>query len=106
RRLLERDGKRVANAEPERIERRNRRRPDRGRSAIDDAVSVLDFSIERREQVKGRDVIVVKFTPKRDGKPQTREGRIVRSFTGHIWVDEMSSEIMRAEATAIDDLTY
>lgn len=108
RKLLERDGQPVADAEVERIEPRNRgRRPERsGPSAIDDAISVLEFKIERRERLNGRDAIVVSFTPKPNAKPQTREGRLVRSFSGRIWVDEEEREVIRSESMAIDDLTY
>ena len=108
RKLLERDGKPVPDAETERVEPRNRgRRPERsGPSAIDDAIGALEFKLDRRERLNGRDTIVVIFTPRANAKPQTREGRLVKSFTGKIWVDEDEHEVIRSESTAIDDLTY
>ncbi len=101
--LLERDGKPVPDARPERSERR--RRPE-GRSSVEDAASVLTFTIDRRERIDGRDVIVVRFAPKPDAKPQTREGKLATVLEGNIWVDEAAREVMRAEATAIDDVSY
>jgi hypothetical protein len=39
-------------------------------------------------------------------EPQTREGKIAKAFTGSIWVDEAAHEVVRAEATAVDDIAY
>ena len=105
RRLLERDGKPVPDSKPERQTRRLRP-PGRGPSAIDDIVNTLRFTIERRESAGGRDMIVVGFEPRPDAKPQTREGRLAKSFKGEIWVDETAHEVAGVEATAIDDLSY
>jgi hypothetical protein len=103
RRLLERDGMPVADARPERFERR--RRPQ-ARSSIEDTVAVLRFEVARRERVGGRDQIVVTFEPKEGAKPQTREGRLARVLKGTIWIDEEALEVVRAEATAMDDVSY
>jgi hypothetical protein len=105
RKLLERDEKPVPNGEVERIARRRR---DRAQSspAIQDTMAVLDFAIDRRDHTGGRPAIVVKFTPKRDAKPKTREGRLARAFTGQVWVDEEAHEVVRVEATAIDSISY
>lgn len=105
RRRLEREGKPVD--EPaERFEPRARsmRRPDR--SSLDDAINVLEFKVRRRERMDGRSLVVVTFTPRPDAKPQTREGRLARYFTGTMWVDEEAGEIVKAEATAIDGISY
>ena len=103
RRLLERDGKPVPDARPEPQERRQR--PQR-RSAVEDTVATLRFAITRRETLAGRDVVVVRFEPKPDADPQTREGRLARAFRGLIWVDEAEREVVRVEATAIEDLSF
>jgi hypothetical protein len=103
RRLLEKDGKPVTNSTPEKQERRVR---TSGRSIVDDTVNVLDFAIDRRETIKGRSAIVVRFEPKPGADAETREGKMAQAFKGFIWVDEAAREVMRAEATAIDDLSY
>jgi hypothetical protein len=104
RRLLEDDGKPVTDARPERIERRGRR--PQGRSSIEDAAGVLKFSLVRRERVDGRDQIVVRFDGDPAARPETREGRMAKMLTGHIWIDEQAREVVRAEATATDDVSY
>jgi hypothetical protein len=104
--LLERDGKRIVDAEVETFGQRRRRDRAQAPSAIQDTASVLDFAIDRRVVVQGRPAIVVTFTPKRDAKPATREGRLARAFTGTIWIDEVEAEVTRVEATAIESISY
>jgi hypothetical protein len=103
RRLLEKNGKPVENSKPERQERRARRE---GPSTIDDTAAALRFSIDRREVAHGHDAIVVRFEPRPDADPKTREGKLAKMFSGFIWVDEAAREIIRVEATAVDDLSY
>src|SRR5258705_7312042 len=84
RQLLERDGKPVTNSVPT---RREVRRSERGRSGVEDVAAMLEVAIDRRDRLDGRDTIVLTFKPKRDAKPRTREGRLVRGFAGQIWID-------------------
>ena len=101
--LLERNGQAMANSKPEKHERQVR---VDGPSAVDDTAATLRFSITHREVLNGRPAIVVKFTPRRDADPQTREGKLAKNFSGSIWVDEAAREVTRVEATAVDDLSY
>lgn len=106
RRLVESDGKPVSNSPVDRSEPREK--PDRParRSSVDDTVAVLNFAVDRRESVRGRDVIVVRFSPRPNGRPETREGRLAKAFEGSIWVDEAACEVIRVEATAMDNISY
>jgi hypothetical protein len=101
--LLEKDGVMVPNAKSEREERRGR---GQSQSSMDDVVNTLDFVIQRREAVDGRDAIVVTFAPKPGARPQTREGKMAKLFTGSIWIDESAQEVVRVEATAIDSMSF
>jgi hypothetical protein len=101
--LLEKDGVKVSNAKPEREERRGRAQ---SQSSIDDVVSTLDFVMQRRESVGGKDAIVVTFAPKPGARPQTREGKMAKLFTGSIWIDESAQEVVRVEGTAIDSMSF
>jgi hypothetical protein len=101
--LIERNGTRIPDSKPERQERRVR---TQGPSTVDDTVATLQFSIDRRDVVEGRSAIVVRFAPRNDARPRTREGKLAKSFTGRIWVDEAAREVMKVEATAVDDLSY
>jgi hypothetical protein len=101
RQLLEREGKPVRGSEPERQERR----PTTGRS-LADVVATLRFSVAKREVLNGRDTILVNFEPRPGADPQTRQGNIAKVLKGTIWVDEASREVVRAEAVAIDSVSF
>ena len=101
--LIAKDGVAVKGAETTRS--RPRARTSR-RSAVNDTAETLELAIERREKRAGRDVIVVTFAPRAGADPQTREGRLARNFRGRIFVDEADAEVVRVEATAIEDITY
>ena len=132
RRLYERDGKPVAEGELRRQDyeyrqkvaevkrrmarednddRKRRERDEllartRAQRMIQDAVSMLEFRIVRREPRSGRSAIVVAFTPKANARPVTREGRIAKSFTGNVWIDEAEREVVRVEARAVEDIAF
>jgi hypothetical protein len=78
----------------------------RERAMVNDVVESLDYRLERREAVDGRPAIVVAFSPKPSAKPVTAEGKLVKHFTGRVWVDEQEKHVARVEAEAIDELTY
>ena len=101
--LLERDGAKVSDAKPERQESRERRQ---SRSSIDDVVATLNFVIDRRELRDGREMIVVTFAAKPDARPQTREGRLAKLFTGSIYVDETAREVRRVDGMATDSISF
>jgi hypothetical protein len=75
-------------------------------SAIDDALLVYDFKMLRREAIEGHDTIVLSFTPRRNSRPRTREGKIMRHFAGHAWVSEAEHELVRLEAQALDTVSF
>ena len=76
------------------------------KSAVIDTAETLDLVLDHRERLNGRDVIVITFSPKADARPETREGKLARNFRGKIFVDEADAEVVRVEATAIDDISY
>ncbi len=106
RKLIERDGKRVADGEEDRIKVTEERRRKGRRSTMEDVMATLNFKMARRDSVNGRDAIVFTFTPKPDAEPETREGRIAKSFSGSIWVDEVAREVIRIDAKAVDTISF
>jgi len=76
------------------------------RELVADVLGVLQFDLLRREQIAGRDAIVVGFSPRPDARPKTREARIVQHFKGLAWVDEETHQVVRAEADAIDAISF
>jgi hypothetical protein len=104
--LIERDGKPVTDGDVDRIKVKEERRRTGRRTVMEDVVAMLTFKMARREPVNGRDSIVFTFTPKPEGDPHTREGRIAKSFSGSVWVDEIAHEVVRIEATAVDAISF
>lgn len=103
RRLVARNGKALPGEKRELVDRRER---SASNPSIDDVVSTLEYKLAGRERVEGRELVVVHFSPKRDAKPRTRPGRIAKVFTGSVWIEEQTNEVVRLEATAIDSLSY
>src|SRR3989442_14147109 len=60
----------------------------------------------KREPIRGHDTILAVLTPKRDVKPQTPDGKIMRHFKARAWVSESDYELVRVEIEAIDDLSF
>jgi hypothetical protein len=128
RRLIEEDGKPVAAAKLAKQDRDRqkqaeeyvRRMADRGdrekamrdqakdraryAAAVDDIFRIYDIHMLRREQLDGRDAIVAELTPKRDARPQTDDGKIMRHFQARAWLNESDAELVRVQITAIDTL--
>jgi hypothetical protein len=76
------------------------------RSAVADTADALDLVLDHRERLNGRDVIVITFRPKPGAQPESREGKLAHLFQGRIFVDEAGAEVVRVEASAVDDITY
>ncbi|MCA1586149.1 MAG: hypothetical protein LC791_15730 [Acidobacteria bacterium] len=132
RRLIQRDGTPVAEAELTAQDDAYRRRyhewrlglsrenPDeravrRKRQAATEAkahaqakemVELFAFSIERRDTWEGEPAIVVGFAAKPQARPRTRESRVAVVFAGKAWVHETEHEVMHLEATTIDDVSF
>ena len=74
--------------------------------AIDEAMNLYEFKLLRREAVAGYDTILVSFTPRKDAKPRTREGKVLQHFAGQAWVSESDYELVRIEAEALDTVSF
>ena len=100
---------RLATEEPDAKRRRDReieRAAQRGQRRIADVVNTLRFKIEGRAVHEGVPAIVVSFTPRPEAMPETRQGKIAQKFGGTVWIDEAEMEVMRLEATAIEDISF
>ncbi len=101
-RKLEREPDKVRAAE-------QRKRDDERREterAVDDAMLVYDIRMLGRESVGGYETIAFSFTPRKNAKPQTREGKVMRHFAGKAWVSETEYELVRLEAEAIETASF
>ena len=99
---LERNPEKVRDAERKKHEE-ERRDSER---AVDDALRVYDIKMLGREVVSGYETIVCSFTPRKDARPQTSEGKVMRHFAGKVWVSESEYEVVRVEAEAIETASF
>ena len=72
---------------------------------LEEVLNIFDFRMVRREIIDGYTTIIVSFTPRRDAKPSTRQGKIFKKARGHIWISEEEYKVVRVEAETIEDAT-
>ena len=121
RRVIERNGMPVGSAELMRQDQDYRERvaevqrapravaqtpQQRGERMINDVVDTLQFTLEGRAMRDGVQTIVIRFAPKPEARPVTREGRMAQRFAGTVWIDEAQAEVMRVEAKSVDELSF
>ena len=99
---LEQNPEKVRAAEQK---KRDEERRDTER-AVDDVLRVYDIKMLGREAMSGYETIGFSFTPRKDARPQTSEGKIMRHFAGKAWVSESEYEIVRLEAEAIETASF
>jgi hypothetical protein len=78
----------------------------RAQNRLDDVLRVLVFEVARREIRNGVPTVVVTFRGRPESRPTTREGRIAKSFTGSVWIHETAREVMDVEAVTTDDVSF
>lgn len=100
--LLSKNGKPVQGAKPEKIRRSGRRDDEK---VIEDVFGVYEFKMIGRENVDGRPTIRLRFTPRADYKPITRQGGYLKRAAGEAWVDEADHELARIDAQLIGDIS-
>jgi len=86
-------------------EDRERRRRELSES-IDDIGRVFDIRMDGRETIEGHDAIVLTLTPRRDAKPRTSAGRIMRNFNVRAWISESDYEVVHLDAEAINTVSF
>ena len=95
---------------PEKVREAERKKHDEERQdserSVDDAFRVYDIKMLGREVVNGYQTIAFSFTPRKDARPQTSDGKIMRHFAGKIWVNESEYEVVRVEAEAIETASF
>ncbi len=79
---------------------------DEAAERVDDIFRVFDIRMLGREPIGGHDTIAFVLTPRRDARPRTREGGMMRRFSVRAWISEQDHELVRLDAEAIDDLPF
>ena len=72
---------------------------------IEDVFRVFDLRMLAREPIDGHDTIVFSMTPRKDAKPRTRAGGIMKNFSGRTWISESDHEVVKVDIEAIDTVS-
>jgi hypothetical protein len=75
-------------------------------AAVDDIFRIYDIRMVRRETIDSHNTVLATLIPKKDARPQTDDGKIMRHFKARAWISESDYELVRAEIEAIDDLSF
>src|SRR5215510_2979424 len=131
RRLISEDGRPVPPAELEKADRERQRQaeeyaqrlakdPEKERArvtqerervkrereeSVDDVFRVFDMRMIGRETLEGHTTIVFSLTARADAKPRTRDGNIMRNFSGRAWISESDYEVVRVDVEAINNVS-
>jgi len=93
-------------SQPEKERARQTREWDKARremaDTVDDIFRVYDIRMMGRESIDTHDTIHFTLTPRPNANPQTRDGGIMRHFTGNAWVSESDYELVRLNVEAVD----
>jgi hypothetical protein len=79
---------------------------DEAAERVGDIFRVFDIRMLGRERIDGHDTIAFTLTPRRDARPRTREGGMMRRFSVRAWISESDHELVKLDATAIQDLPF
>ncbi len=118
RRLVERDGVPVSDKELADEDRRQEARAEKaerdraGEDAarreeervVEELPRIYDVALLGREQVDGHSTILVTFAPRPGYKAATTGGKFLQKVAGRAWVDETDKQLVRIEATLLDNL--
>ena len=127
-RLISVDGRRLSDEELEKndrihqrhiLERLNESPEEKARRArdeakeraedqrvIDELFALYDITLARRETIDGHPTVLALLEPKRQYKPRTDEGKVMKKFRARAWVHEHEHQVVRVEVEAVENIGY
>jgi hypothetical protein len=72
---------------------------------VDDVFVVYDIVMRGRERIDGHDTIAFTLTPRPQSRPQTRDGRFMKSFIARAWVSESDYELVKLDVEATENVS-
>ena len=108
----EKQDKYVAERKSESEEQRHKREAkqkkerEEGRAFLRDAENAYDFRMVGEERVDGRPAWVLEATPRKGFQPTQPHADILPKLKGRIWIDKQDYDWVKAEAEAIDTISF
>lgn len=79
---------------------------EEGRAFLRDVANAYDFRVAGEEAVDGRPAWVLEATPRKDFHPTQPHADILPKIKGKIWIDKQEYYWVKAEAEAIDTISF
>jgi hypothetical protein len=97
------------NESPEEQEKRaakQKKEREQDRAFLRDVVNAYDFRIVGEEAVDGRPAWVLEATPVKDFHPTQPHADVLPKIKGKLWIDKQEYNWVKAEAEAIDTISF
>jgi hypothetical protein len=100
--------KRKNESEEERKKREAKQKKERAeeRAFLKDVADAYDFRLVGEERVDGRDAWVLEATPRQGFHPTQPHADILPKIKGKLWIDQQDYSWVKAEAEAIDTISF
>lgn len=108
----EKQDKYVAERKNESEEQRHKREAkqkkerEEGRAFLRDVENAYDFRMVGEERVDGRPAWILEATPRKGFQPTQPHADILPKLKGRIWIDKKDYDWVKAEAEAIDTISF
>ena len=95
-------------SEEQRLKREAKQKKEReqGRAFLRDVENAYDFRMVGEERVDGRPAWILEATPRKGFKPTQPHADILPKLKGRIWIDKKDYDWVKAEAEAIDTISF
>lgn len=99
--------KRKNESEEDRRKRLAKEEKDReeDRKFVLEIADAFNFRLAGSEMIGGRDTWVLEGEPRPGYEPKHRDAKMLRKFTGRVWIDKAESEWVKLDITAIDTIS-
>jgi len=73
---------------------------------IDELFALYEITLARRETIDGHPTVLALLEPRRQYKPRTDEGKVMKKFRARAWVHEHEHQVVRVEVEAVENIGY
>ena len=87
-------------------EAKQKKEREEGRAFLRDVENAYDFRIVGEEPVDGRPAWILEATPRKDFHPTQPHADILPKLKGKVWIDKQDYDWVKAEAEAIDTISF
>jgi hypothetical protein len=87
-------------------QRREKEALQKEEESLDEAFRLYRISMIGREELEGLPAIALRFEPRPEYKPGTRDGKILAKIQGKAWFSEADQELVRIEAELLSNLSF